>query len=170
MSADVDWGVDVKRSVTMTVNGTQHTADVEPRLNLVDFLRIDLGLTGTHIGCEHGVCGACTVLLEGEPIRSCLFFAIQADGTTITTIEALAVDDQLHPIQEAFHENHGLQCGFCTPGMVLAALAFLEDNPSPSEREIRVALAGNLCMCTGYVNIVKSVQAAAAALAGKAGT
>jgi carbon-monoxide dehydrogenase small subunit len=158
-------GEAMKREVSVAVNGAPYTAEVEPRLNLVDFLRITLGMTGTHIGCEHGVCGACTVLMEGEPIRACLVFAVQADGASITTIEGLGTADDLHPIQQAFHEQHGLQCGFCTPGMVLAALALLKDNPSPTEREIRIGLSGNLCMCTGYVNIVRSVQAAAIAMA-----
>jgi aerobic carbon-monoxide dehydrogenase small subunit len=158
-------GPSAKRTINVTVNGASFAAEAEPRLNLVDFLRISLGLTGTHIGCEHGVCGACTVLMDGEPIRACLLFAVQAEGRSITTIEGLATEEGLHPIQQAFHEHHGLQCGFCTPGMVLAALAFLKDNPTPNEQEIRVGLSGNLCMCTGYVNIVKSVQAAAISMA-----
>lgn len=159
----------VKRSLTVTVNGKRYAAEVEPRLSLVDLLRNTLGLTGTHIGCEHGVCGACTVLLDGEPIRSCLLLALQAENRAVTTIEGLAAGDHLHPVQEAFHEHHALQCGFCTPGMVLSVCAFLKDNPEPSEDEIRAALSGNLCMCTGYVNIVEAVRAAAATMSEEAG-
>ena len=129
----------------------------------MDFLRIDLGLTGTHVGCEHGVCGACTILLNGQTVRSCLLLAVQADGAELTTIEGVATGGQLHPIQQAFKQHHALQCGFCTPAMVLTALELLRDNPSPSEDQIRVGLSGNLCMCTGYVNIVRAVQAAAQA-------
>jgi len=150
-----------KASIALTVNGKEYRAEVEPRLSLVDFLRHGLGLTGTHVGCEHGVCGACTVLLNGETVRSCLLFAVQADGMKVQTIESLATAQGLHPLQRAFHENHGLQCGFCTPGMILAALELLRRNPSPTEEEIRACISGNLCMCTGYVNIVRSVQAAA---------
>jgi len=152
-----------KISISLTVNGTRHTGDVEPRLSLVDFLRNDLTLTGTHVGCEHGVCGACTLLLNGQTVRSCLLFAVQANGTEVTTIEGLATEGGLHPLQQAFQEHHALQCGFCTPGMILAALELLRTNPSPTEEEIRVGLAGNLCMCTGYVNIVRAVHAAARA-------
>ncbi|HZT06045.1 MAG TPA: (2Fe-2S)-binding protein [Chloroflexota bacterium] len=150
-------------AITTTVNGTEYRATVEPRLSLADFLRTDLGLTGTHVGCEHGVCGACTVLLDGHTTRACLLFAAQCDGAEITTIEGIGQPDRLHPVQEAFREHHALQCGFCTPGMVLSAIELLTDNPQPTEEEIRVALAGNLCMCTGYVNIVRAVEAAAAA-------
>jgi aerobic carbon-monoxide dehydrogenase small subunit len=148
-------------SITATINGVQHTAAVEPRRSLVDFLRHDLGLVGTHVGCEHGVCGACTILLDGRTVRSCLLFAAQADGAEIITIEGIGTDEALHPLQLAFQQHHALQCGFCTPGMILAALELLRDNAEPSEEEIRVGLSGNLCMCTGYVNIVRAVRAAA---------
>lgn len=158
------------REVTLTVNGEELTRTVEPRLLLVDFIRHDLGLTGTHIGCEHGVCGACTILLDGETIRSCIMFAVQADGHQIETVESLAESpDRLHPIQQAFWDHHGLQCGFCTPGMLLASKELLEENPTPTNEEIRIALAGNICRCTGYVQIVESVQAAASNLAREEG-
>jgi aerobic carbon-monoxide dehydrogenase small subunit len=140
------------------VNGRRYAADVEPRRSLVDFLRHDLGLVGTHVGCEHGVCGACTVMLNGKTVRSCLLFAAQADGEDILTIEGLATEEALHPLQRAFQRHHALQCGFCTPGMILAALELLRDNPHPTDEEIRVGLGGNLCMCTGYVNIVRAVR------------
>lgn len=153
------------REITFTVNGDQITRRVDHRRLLVDFLRHDLGLTGTHIGCEHGVCGACTVLLDGETVRSCIMFAVQADGHEIETVESLGDGpDRLHPIQQAFWDNHGLQCGFCTPGMLLATKELLMENPSPTDQEVRVALAGNICRCTGYVQIVESVQAAAVSL------
>ena len=153
-------------AISLTVNGRMHRAIVEPRLLLADFLRRNLGLTGTHLGCEHGVCGSCTVVIDGETVRSCLTFAVQADGAEIQTIEGLASDpDHLHPVQQAFWDHHGLQCGFCTPGMVLTAKALLEENPDPSEAEIREALAGNLCRCTGYVFIVDSMKAAAERMA-----
>ncbi len=148
-------------SITFTVNGTPRTGTAEPRVSLVDFLRSELGLTGTHVGCEHGVCGACTVLVKGQTVRSCLLFAVQANGAKITTIEGLATENGLHPLQQAFQKHHALQCGFCTPGMLLAALELLRQNPSPTEEEIRTGLSGNLCMCTGYVNIVRAVHAAA---------
>jgi aerobic carbon-monoxide dehydrogenase medium subunit len=148
-------------SVVLTVNGERHSAAVEPRRSLVDFLRNDIGLLGTHVGCEHGVCGACTVMLDGRTIRSCLLFAAQADGAEVLTIEGLATGQELHPLQQAFQQHHALQCGFCTPGMVLSALELLRDNPEPTEEDIRVGLGGNLCMCTGYVNIVRAVRAAA---------
>jgi aerobic carbon-monoxide dehydrogenase small subunit len=148
-------------SITATINGVQHTAAVEPRRSLVDFLRYDLGLVGTHVGCEHGVCGACTIMLDGRTVRSCLLFAAQADGAEIITIEGIGTDEALHPLQLAFQQHHAVQCGFCTPGMILAALELLRDNADPSEEEIRVGLSGNLCMCTGYVNIVRAVLAAA---------
>ncbi|HYY90221.1 MAG TPA: (2Fe-2S)-binding protein [Chloroflexota bacterium] len=152
--------------VSLTVNGRRYTAQVEPRRSLVDFLRQDLGLTGTHIGCEHGVCGACTVLLNGRTVRACLLFAVQVDGEEVFTVEGLASSvNQLHPLQQAFHEHHALQCGFCTPGMLLTALELLRDNPHPSEAEVRRGLAGNLCMCTGYVNIVRAVLSAAGRIA-----
>ena len=150
-----------KIGITLRVNGFERTAVVEPRRSLVDFLRHDLGLMGTHVGCEHGVCGACTVMLNGRTVRSCLLFAAQIDGAEIITIEGIGTDEALHPLQLAFQQHHALQCGFCTPGMILAALELLRDNADPSEEEIRIGLSGNLCMCTGYVNIVRAVRAAA---------
>jgi carbon-monoxide dehydrogenase small subunit len=150
--------------VTVTVNGEQRSAEVEPRLLLVHFLRQTLGLTGTHVGCDTTSCGACTVLLDGTPVKSCTVLAVQADGREVETVEGLARGGELHPIQQAFHEQHGLQCGFCTPGMMLTATALLAENPEPSEEEIRWALSGNICRCTGYQNIVKAVQSAAAVL------
>ncbi|HWE23194.1 MAG TPA: (2Fe-2S)-binding protein [Myxococcales bacterium] len=152
-------------SVTIDVNGTSQTREVEPRLLLVHFLRDVLGLTGTHVGCDTSQCGACTVLLDGEAVKSCSLFAVQVDGRAVTTIEGLARDGKLHRMQEAFWEKHGLQCGFCTPGMILSACQLLERNPSPSESEIRLGLEGNLCRCTGYANIVKAVQYAASKMA-----
>jgi carbon-monoxide dehydrogenase small subunit len=152
--------------VTITVNGQIYKRELEARLLLSDFLRHELGLTGTHVGCEHGVCGACTILFDGESTRSCLMFAVQADGHSITTVEGLAKDPaQLHPLQQAFWESHGLQCGYCTPGILMTLIPFLEKNPHPSETEIRHALSGNLCRCTGYQHIVDSVLLAAAKLA-----
>jgi len=152
--------------VTVTVNGRAYRRMVEPRLLLSDFLRHELGLTGTHVGCEHGVCGACTVLVDDETARSCLMLAVQADGAAITTVEGLAPSSaQLHPLQEAFWEAHGLQCGFCTPGILISMQALLRANPSPTDQEIRAGLSGNLCRCTGYQNIVKAVRIAAARLA-----
>jgi len=148
-------------TVSLNVNGTQYKRTVEPRLLLSDFLRHDLGLTGTHVGCEHGVCGACTVLFDGQPVRSCLMFAVQANGHEVTTVEGLGTPENLHPIQEAFREKHGAQCGFCTPGFLLTLVPFLEDNPDPTEQEIREAISGNLCRCTGYQHIVDAVQFAA---------
>ena len=151
------------RNITVRVNGIGHTGEAEPRKLLSDFIRDDLGLTGTHVGCEHGVCGACTVLLNGEPVRSCLLFAVQADGAEIDTVEGLAPDaDTLHPLQEKFQERHGLQCGFCTPGILLTARALLRENPDPGEVEIREWISGNLCRCTGYRNIVTAIREAAA--------
>jgi carbon-monoxide dehydrogenase small subunit len=147
--------------LTVSVNGQERKAEVEPRLLLVHFLR-GLGLTGTHVGCDTTSCGACTILLDGTPIKSCTFFAVQAEGREVTTVEGLAPAGGLHPVQQGFHEEHGLQCGFCTPGMMLSASALLKENPDPSEEEIRWALSGQICRCTGYVNIVKSVQWAAA--------
>jgi carbon-monoxide dehydrogenase small subunit len=147
-------------NISGTVNGSRFEKQVEPRLLLSDFLRHELQLTGTHVGCEHGVCGACTVLLDGVAVRSCLMFAVQADGHEITTVEGLA-GDELHPIQAAFHEAHGLQCGFCTPGILTSLVPFLRDNPDPDEQQIREALSANLCRCTGYQNIVAAVQLAA---------
>ena len=150
------------RKITVTVNGAQRTGEAEPRRLLSDFIRDDLGLTGTHVGCEHGVCGACTILLNGDPVRSCLMFAVQADGAGIDTVEGLAPDaDTLHPLQEKFHERHGLQCGFCTPGILLTARALVRENPDPGEIEIREWLSGNLCRCTGYRNIVTAIREAA---------
>ena len=148
-------------TITVTVNGTQYERTVEPRLLLSDFLRHELGLTGTHVGCEHGVCGACTVLFDGEPVRSCLMFAVQANGHEITTVEALGTPDNLHPLQEAFWEAHAVQCGFCTPGFLMSLVPFLKENPDPTEEEIREAISGNLCRCTGYQHIVDAVKLAA---------
>lgn len=148
--------------VTIKVNEKEYKREVEPRLLLSDFLRHELGLTGTHVGCEHGVCGACTILFNGESARSCLMFAIQADGHHITTVEGLAKDkDDLHPIQQAFWEAHGLQCGYCTPGILMTLIPFLKQNPNPTEDEIRHAISGNLCRCTGYQHIVDAVKLAA---------
>ena len=154
--------------VTVTVNGQERSAEVEPRLLLVHLLRSKLGLTGTHVGCDTTSCGACTVLLDGTPVKSCTMFAVQAEGRELTTVEGLAAPGSFHPIQEGFKEEHGLQCGFCTPGMLLASKALLEENPDPSEEEVRWALSGNLCRCTGYQNIVRAVRAAAAELRGAA--
>jgi aerobic-type carbon monoxide dehydrogenase small subunit (CoxS/CutS family) len=156
-------------AIRLTVNGERFEQRCEPRKLLSDFLREDLGLTGTHVGCEHGVCGACTILFNGEAVRSCIMLAVQADGAELGTIEGLAKDGELHPLQQAFHENHGLQCGFCTPGMLMVALDFLRLNPSPTEPEIREAISAVLCRCTGYRDIVRSVAAAADKMRG-AGT
>src|SRR6266705_2591900 len=150
-----------KHEITVTVNGQQHHSQVESRMLLVHYLRDVLDLTGTHIGCDTSQCGACVVLLNGESVKSCTMFAVQADGCEVTTIEGLAPEGSLHPIQEAFWEKHGLQCGFCTPGMILASYQLLKDNPSPTEAEIRKGLEGNICRCTGYQNIVRAVQYAA---------
>ncbi len=147
--------------VRLTVNGEERRGIAEPRLLLADFLRHELGLTGTHVGCEQGVCGACSIRLDGELVRSCTLFAIQAEGASIETVEGLAPGEDLHPVQQAYHEQHGLQCGFCTPGLLLATVDLLERNPSPSEAEIRDYLAGNICRCTGYVGVVAAVQEAA---------
>ncbi|MDR7390456.1 MAG: (2Fe-2S)-binding protein [Armatimonadota bacterium] len=151
----------MEHRITVTVNGVPYTAEVEPRLLLVHFLRETLNLTGTHIGCDTTSCGACAVLLDGLPIKSCTFLAVQADGHSVTTVEGLARDGHLHLIQQGFKEEHGLQCGFCTPGMMLVAKALLEENPDPTEEQIRWAISGNLCRCTGYQNIVKAIQWAA---------
>src|SRR5229473_6376371 len=151
-------------TVRLKVNGVQHEGRSEPRKLLVDFLREDLGLTGTHVGCEHGVCGACTVLVNGLAARSCLMLAVQANGAELVTVEGLMKDGKLHPLQQAFHEHHGLQCGFCTPGMLLTALDFLGTNPEPTEAEIREGISAVLCRCTGYHGIIKAVEAAAPAL------
>ncbi len=149
-------------TITLEVNGRSHNVLLEPRRLLSDVLRETLGLTGTHVGCEHGVCGACTVLVDGQPTRSCLLFAIQMEGHAITTIEAVAKDGHYSPLQQALHEEHGLQCGFCTPGIIMTIEAFLKENTDPSDMEIREALSGNLCRCTGYQNIVAAVRKAAA--------
>src|SRR5258708_1350981 len=148
--------------VTMRVNGAERTGDVEPRVLLVDFLRTNLALTGTHVGCDTTSCGACTVLLDGEPVKSCTLLAVQVDGREIKTVEGLAQGATLSPLQIGFHEEHGLQCGFCTPGMMLVGTALLEQNPNPTDEQIRWAISGNICRCTGYMNIVKAIQHAAA--------
>jgi aerobic carbon-monoxide dehydrogenase small subunit len=153
--------LDDRREIALTVNGRSVSGTVAPRLLLADFLRQTLGLTGTHLGCEHGVCGACTVVLDGRAVRSCLMFAVQADGATVTTVEGLARDGALHPLQERFHAEHALQCGFCTSGFLMTAFALLEDDPHPSEAAVREALDGVLCRCTGYEAIVRAVLAAA---------
>jgi carbon-monoxide dehydrogenase small subunit len=152
--------------VSVTVNGEPREADVEARTLLVYFLRETLGLTGTNVGCDTSTCGTCTVLLDGESVKSCTLLAAQADGREVTTIEGLADGDEMHPLQDAFHRNHGLQCGYCTPGMILAAASFLKETPSPTEAEVREALEGNLCRCTGYQNIVKSILDAAGSMSG----
>jgi len=149
--------------VAVTVNGQRHEADVEPRQLLVYFLRETLGLNGTNVGCDTSSCGACTVLVDGESVKSCTVLAVQADGSDVTTIEGLAAEGELHPVQQAFHEQHALQCGYCTPGFVMATVSLLQENPNPSEKEIRRGLEGNLCRCTGYHNIVRAVEAAARA-------
>lgn len=148
-------------SIKLTVNGVEHSSEVEPRLLLSDFLRNELGLTGTHVGCEHGICGACTVLVNGDSARSCLLFAIQLNGQSVETVESLGSPNNLHPLQEAFRECHALQCGFCTPGMLMTAMDLLKKQPLTTDEEIREGLSGNLCRCTGYVNIVSAVRAAA---------
>lgn len=147
--------------IKVTVNGVEHTSDIEPRLLLVHFLRETLRLTGTHIGCDTSHCGACTVVMDGRAVKSCTVFAVQADGRSITTVEGLEHDGQLHPLQDGFFQEHGLQCGYCTPGMLMTGIAFLKENSDPSDDEIRHAISGNLCRCTGYVNIVKAYQYAA---------
>ncbi|HZD17652.1 MAG TPA: (2Fe-2S)-binding protein [Actinomycetota bacterium] len=152
--------------VSVTVNGVAREADVEPRTLLVYFLRETLGLTGTNVGCDTSSCGSCTILVDGESVKSCTMLAVQADGRELTTIEGMATDGQLHPLQEAFHRNHGLQCGYCTPGMVMAAASFLQENPSPTDAQVREALEGNLCRCTGYQNIVRSILDAAQQMSG----
>ena len=156
-----------KRTITLRVNGLEHAGEAEPRKLLSDFIRDDLGLTGTHVGCEHGVCGACTVLVNGDPVRSCLMFAVQADGASVETVESLADGEALRPLQEAFRREHGLQCGYCTPGILMTLKPFLAANPAPSDAEIRQALSGNLCRCTGYQQIVAAVRRAAAMLRGE---
>ena len=155
------------RKIAVTVNGHPHEAEVETRFTLADFLRQQLGLTGTHLGCEHGVCGACTVLLDGRSVRSCLMLAVQANGHEITTVEGIAPGTtELHPLQEAFRNNHGLQCGFCTPGILTTLIEFLRDNPDPTEEEVRIAISGNLCRCTGYQGIVAAALDAARRMRG----
>ena len=149
-----------KLPISVTVNGAQREASAEARKTLADFLREDLGLTGTHLGCEHGVCGACTVIVDGEPVRSCLMLAVQANGTTVRTVEGLGAPDALNPLQTAMRDNHGFQCGFCTPGFMMQITALLEDTPNPSEHEIRETLSGNICRCTGYESILNGVLAA----------
>jgi carbon-monoxide dehydrogenase small subunit len=153
-------------TITVTVNGTPTTRTIETRTLLSDFIRHELNLTGTHVGCEHGVCGACTILFDGEAVRSCIMFAVQADGHAIRTVESLGTPEQMHPIQQSFWEAHGLQCGFCTPGFLMSLVPFLEENPHPSDEQIREALSGNLCRCTGYQNIVEAVKLASEKLAG----
>jgi carbon-monoxide dehydrogenase small subunit len=152
--------------VSVTVNGDRRDAEVEPRQLLVYFLRETLGLTGTNVGCDTSSCGSCTVLLDGESVKSCTMLAVQAEGREVATIESMATDGELHPIQEAFHRNHGLQCGYCTPGMIMAAASFLKENPTPTEEDVREALEGNLCRCTGYQNIVTSILDAAGQMSG----
>lgn len=152
-------------TISVTVNGEIYERTIEPRMLLSDFIRYELGLTGTHVGCEHGVCGSCTVLFEGQPVRSCLMLAVQADGHQIQTVESLGTPENLSPLQEAFWEAHGLQCGFCTPGILMTLVPFLEENPNPSEEQIRHAISGNLCRCTGYQNIIKAVELAAEKMA-----
>jgi carbon-monoxide dehydrogenase small subunit len=157
-----------RRTITLTVNGRAMSGEAEPRKLLSDFIREDLGLTGTHVGCEHGVCGACTILLDGEAVRSCLMFAVQVDGKTLETVEGLAPDiEHLHPIQQAFWDSHGLQCGYCTPGFLMTLVQFLKENPNPTEQEVRVGISGNLCRCTGYQNIVKATLLAAERMRGE---
>lgn len=156
-----------KRNITLKINGEEHSVEVEPRLLLVHLIREKLDLTGTHIGCDSSNCGACTILMDGKSIKSCTVFAVQANGKEITTIEGVAENGTFHPIQEGFKEEHGLQCGFCTPGMVMRSLELLEKNPDPTEEEIRWAISGNLCRCTGYVNIIKAIQYAAKKMKGE---
>ena len=155
---------ETKHSISLTVNGTEYVGEVPGRYILADFLRHKLHLTGTHVGCAHGACGACTVLVNGTPMRSCLMLAVQADGAEIVTVEGLAEDDKLSPLQEEFRRNHALQCGFCTPGMLISATALLQENPDPTEEEIREYMAGNLCRCTGYAGLVAAIKAAAQAM------
>ena len=156
-----------KTAITLTINGHDHAISVEPRRTLVDAIREDCGQTGTHIGCEHGICGACTVIVDGAPVRSCLMFAVQADGKTIRTVEGLADGDKLHPMQQAFMDHHGLQCGFCTPGFLMLAVGVLEREPNISDDDLLDVLSSNLCRCTGYQNIVKAVRAAAVQMRGR---
>jgi carbon-monoxide dehydrogenase small subunit len=155
-----------EQAISVRVNGRAYEHTVEARRTLADFLRDTLGLTGTHLGCEHGVCGACTIVMDGAPVRACLLFAVQADGADLMTVEGLADGERLHPLQEAFREHHGLQCGFCTPGFLMTLFCFLRENPAPTDEQVREAISGNLCRCTGYVNIVRAARAAAERLAG----
>lgn len=155
------------RQITLTVNGESYEGEVETRMHLADFLRQSAGLTGTHLGCEHGVCGACTVIVDGEAVRSCLMLAVQANETAVTTIEGLAEDGELHPVQRAFQDQHGLQCGFCTPGMVMSLAAYIDENPTPDETDIREAISGNICRCTGYQGIVAAGMQAAVEIRGR---
>jgi carbon-monoxide dehydrogenase small subunit len=158
-----------QHEIELTVNGTHYRRSAESRMLLSDFLRHELGLAGTHVGCEHGVCGACTILLDGDPVRSCLMFAVQANGRALATVEGLAsADGELHPVQQAMHAHHGLQCGYCTPGILMTMTAYLNEHPSPSEDEVREALSGNLCRCTGYQNIVDAMMDAAVRMRGEA--
>jgi len=157
-----------RHDIALSVNGKSYRREVESRMLLSDFLRHELMLAGTHVGCEHGVCGACTILLDGAPVRSCLMLAVQADGHELSTVEGLASEAGLHPVQQAMHEHHGLQCGYCTPGILMTMTAYLKENPSPSEDEVREALSGNICRCTGYQNIVDAMLAAARAMQGGA--
>ena len=158
----------MKHKVATTINGRRHEDEVEPRLLLVHYIRDVAGLTGTHVGCDTSQCGACTILVDGKAVKSCTMFAVQAEGKSLTTIEGMAKDGELHPLQQAFWDEHGLQCGFCTPGMIMAAAYLLAENPSPTDDDIRKGLEGNLCRCTGYVNIIKSVRSAAATIGGAA--
>jgi aerobic carbon-monoxide dehydrogenase small subunit len=158
----------MKHKVATTINGRRHEDEVEPRLLLVHYIRDSAGLTGTHIGCDTSQCGACTILVDGQAVKSCTMFAVQAEGKSLTTIEGMAKDGELHPLQQAFWDEHGLQCGYCTPGMIMAAAYLLSENPSPTDDEIRKGLEGNLCRCTGYVNIIKSVRSAAKIMGGAA--
>jgi aerobic carbon-monoxide dehydrogenase small subunit len=146
-----------KQTIQLTVNNRVYERTVEVRMTLADFLREELNLTGTHLGCEHGICGACTILLDGEAVRSCLLLAVQTDGAKLMTVEGLAQGEELHPLQRAFHENHALQCGFCTPGFLMSAFAFLQENPSPTEVQVREAISGNICRCTGYTPIIQAI-------------
>lgn len=155
------------RQISLNVNGESYEGEVETRMHLADFLRQTTGLTGTHLGCEHGVCGACTVIVDGEAVRSCLMLAVQANKTSVTTIEGLAEDGELHPVQRAFQDQHGLQCGFCTPGMVLSLTAYIDENPTPDETDIREAISGNICRCTGYQGIVAAGMQAAVEIRGR---
>ena len=155
------------RRINLTVNGESYEGEVETRMHLADFLRMSTGLTGTHLGCEHGVCGACTVIVDGEAVRSCLMLAVQANNTSVTTIEGLADGDELHPVQRAFQDQHGLQCGFCTPGMVISLAAYIDENPTPDETDIREAISGNICRCTGYQGIVAAGMQAAVEIRGR---